>query len=931
IVSFIAENLFLVLAFLVATILVKLLSVEHKNQKKSNEMHYPRFTKVIIHHFMSKDPSIPRRNKFGALLSIELTNEEIGNSKAYTEYYAITIGEAAPKPKASARRTRSGSDTSITPPTAAAIPRPPAAVTLRLTTAAKGKQTAKASKAKSQSTLSEPSGSDADQGTGSKSGVPDIPTDESEEELSWNFTDDKGENDVGKDGDNDEEDERDDSEEGEEDYDDENKDADEKDDADEDQEVVEHDDKDDTEESKDDDEEGESDEHESDEETQEEESFDPVPQTLEDSEDEYDGKEDLDLNTGEEERHDEEEEKDELYRDVNINQERGLQGTLEVEDTHVTLTLVKPDGQQESSSVSSQFVTSMLNPTIDVGMESIFETTSRIDAQTPTSTNQFAGAVSAILGIVQHYIDQQMNKAVQVSVRLQSDRLCEEAQRENDEFLRTVDENIRKIIKELVKKQDKDEEPSAGPDRGSKRRREGKEPELASTPSKTATKSTGMSTTRCRSRQASASESAVAEEPMQTTSQIEEPSHPEFETDHDWNKTLPAVYESIQPWISKLAKQADTRSSFNELMDTPLDYSNFIMNWLRPLPLIPDNRGRRVIPFAYFINNDLEYLRGGASSRKYTTSVTKTKAADYEHNKWIKDLVPRTMWIQEPTDYDKHALWGASQSMLSRNPRLWNGITTSLWIGLQYDRRVEDLQLGVESYQKKLNLTKPDTYRSDLKHKEAYTTNSNPRGFIYENKDKQNRLMRIDELHKFSNGTLTDVRTTLDDRLKLSDFLPSPEYDSILYEDFSEVHALPLTNNEDKVFNPCMIIHENLFEVIIQVTPDKNVKKISISNASLILEDFNPPLSDHELPFHKEVLGSKTLLSFSSENEEKVFNLGILTFKGVHTSLLPELSHQGPKAFKVIKYFETPMEIFSCSYGEDICILDVSCLHLYPP
>nr|GEZ76001.1 hypothetical protein [Tanacetum cinerariifolium] len=28
--------------------------VEHKNQKKSNEMYYPRLTKVIIHHFMTK-------------------------------------------------------------------------------------------------------------------------------------------------------------------------------------------------------------------------------------------------------------------------------------------------------------------------------------------------------------------------------------------------------------------------------------------------------------------------------------------------------------------------------------------------------------------------------------------------------------------------------------------------------------------------------------------------------------------------------------------------------------------------------------------------------------------------------------------------------------------------------------------------------------
>ncbi|GJT41783.1 reverse transcriptase domain-containing protein [Tanacetum coccineum] len=124
-----------------------------------------------------------------------------------------------------------------------------------------------------------------------------------------------------------------------------------------------------------------------------------------------------------------------------------------------------------------------------------------------------------------------------------------------------------------------------------------------------------------------------------------------------------------------------------------------------------------------------------------------------------------------------------------------------------------------------------------------------------------------------------------------SDFLPSPECDSVLYEDFSEVDALPSTNNEDK--------------------------------------DFNPPL--YELPFYKEVLGSKTLLSFSSENEEKVFNPEILTSKGVHISLLPELSLWDPKAFKVIEIFESLMEIFPCSYREDIRILDVPCLHFYPP
>ncbi|GJY88471.1 hypothetical protein Tco_0503099, partial [Tanacetum coccineum] len=111
------------------------------------------------------------------------------------------------------------------------------------------------------------------------------------------------------------------------------------------------------------------------------------------------------------------------------------------------------------------------------------------------------------------------------------------------------------------------------------------------------------------------------------------------------------------------------------------------------------------------------------------------------------------------------------------------------------------------------------------------------------------------------------------DSPRSSDVLPSPKFDSVLYEDFSE--------------------------------------------------DFNPPL--YELPSHKEVPGSETLLLFSSENEEKVFNPGILTSKGVHTSLLLKLSHRDSKAFKFIKNFESPMKIFPCFYGEDIRILDVPC------
>ncbi|GJS49871.1 reverse transcriptase domain-containing protein [Tanacetum coccineum] len=160
-----------------------------------------------------------------------------------------------------------------------------------------------------------------------------------------------------------------------------------------------------------------------------------------------------------------------------------------------------------------------------------------------------------------------------------------------------------------------------------------------------------------------------------------------------------------------------------------------------------------------------------------------------------------------------------------------------------------------------------------------------------------------------------------------SDFLPFPECDSIFYEDFSEDDALPSTNNEDKVFNPGILIHKNLFEVTNLATPEKNVKKAT--NTSLILEDFNPPL--YEFPFYKEVPGLGALLLFSSGNEEKVFNPEILTSKRVHTSLLPELSHWGTKAFKVTKILESPMEIFPCFYQEDIRVLDVPCLHIYFP
>nr|GEV22654.1 hypothetical protein [Tanacetum cinerariifolium] len=671
------------------------------------------------------------------------------------------------------------------------------------------------------------------------------------------------------------------------------------------------------------------------------------------SEEEGDGEDDLGLNIGEEERHDEDEEEDELYRDVNINHGRGLQGTLEVEDTH-----------QESSSVSSQFMTNMLNPTSDAGMESIFATASTsvaplpITAPTMTSstvttitttsqapipltpiprevlqnlptfdsvfrfddrlksleasfseyrqTNPFAEAVFNIPGNVHQYMNQQMTEAMiikehvkgqvkeqvskilprieqSVNTQLEAEVLTRSSHSSRTSYAVAADLIEMELKKILIEKM----EGNKSIQRSDEQKNLYKALVDAYEADKIILDSYGETVILKRRRDddddqdegpfagSDRSESAFTEEPVQTTSQIEEPSHPVFETcaedqpiiqssqhpewfsqpkkpptpDRNWNKTLPAVQGSTQTWISELAKQADSRSSFNELLDTPLDFSNFIMNRLRvdtltpellagptselmkgsctslieleyhleevykattdqldwvnpegqqyphnllqPLSLISDNRVRRVIPFAHFINNDLEYLLGGFAvnresdldvySKRRIIAVMNLKIVEwhsYKHLDWItvrrdddklykfKEGDFKRLRLQDIEDMLLLLVQGKLTNLTVEERFAFNVSLRMFTRSIVIQRRVEDLQLGVESYQKRLNLTKPDTYRSDLKRREAYTAYSNPRGFIYQNKNKKNRLMRIDELHKFSNGTLNDVRTALDDRLK---------------------------------------------------------------------------------------------------------------------------------------------------------------------
>nr|GEV23269.1 hypothetical protein [Tanacetum cinerariifolium] len=153
-------------------------------------------------------------------------------------------------------------------------------------------------------------------------------------------------------------------------------------------------------------------------------------------------------------------------------------------------------------------------------------------------------------------------------------------------------------------------------------------------------------------------------------------------------------------------------------------------------------RGRQVILVDYFINNDLEYLGGGSLSKKYTSSATKTKDAKYDIP-GTEDMVP-LLWtpIKEievqredlqlykfkEGDFPRLHLHDIEDILLlfvqKKLYTFERVVIFDLGVALRMLtrrivilKRVEDLQLGVERYQKKLKITKPKTFKFDISNK----------------------------------------------------------------------------------------------------------------------------------------------------------------------------------------------------------------------
>ncbi|GJR06265.1 hypothetical protein Tco_0529249 [Tanacetum coccineum] len=191
----------------------------------------------------------------------------------------------------------------------------------------------------------------------------------------------------------------------------------------------------------------------------------------------------------------------------------------------------------------------------------------------------------------------------------------------------------------------------------------------------------------------------------------------------------------------------------------------------------------------------------------YTTYTTKTKAAKYDLP-GIEDMVPN-IWSPVKVAYDRYALCGIShwrqqptnvkvmrkhgygylEEIVVRRadnvlyrfkegdfPRLRiNDIEDMLIIVVQnrltnlsgddvadfaialrmftrslvIQKRVEDLQLRVKSYQKNINVTKPNTTRPDLRKRHPYTPYKDPQGFIYVDDYKRNKVLAKEKMEQF--------------------------------------------------------------------------------------------------------------------------------------------------------------------------------------
>ncbi|GKC46300.1 hypothetical protein Tco_1064022 [Tanacetum coccineum] len=361
----------------------------------------------------------------------------------------------------------------------------------------------------------------------------------------------------------------------------------------------------------------------------------------------------------------EDEEHGELYRDLNLNLDRqdakmtDAQTNQETEEAHIP-------------NFASLF-----------GFErrvSLLES----DLSELKQTNQFAEALSSILDIVDKYLAAKVKDTLDVAVQLKSDKLREEAQAENQDFLNSLDSNMKRTIKEQVKAQTS---------------------KIMTKVEKYVTKTLGA-------------EVLVRSTNQPQTSDVQKNLYRALLKAYNSDKDLLSSYGEVVI----LKRGCDDQDKEEE----PSARSN------RGSP--PKSSGKSV------------------QEKEHDPRVDDLEEPFHqEFDTGNDDVSP----VKEAIDIDER-LWNPSSSRT--HDREWNQTNTGKLTNLNVDERfalnvalrmytrrivfkerAEDLQLAVESYQKKINLTKPDTYHSDISKKTPYTAYRDIQIIIYQDDMDRNR------------------------------------------------------------------------------------------------------------------------------------------------------------------------------------------------
>ncbi|GJW77668.1 hypothetical protein Tco_0139350, partial [Tanacetum coccineum] len=184
----------------------------------------------------------------------------------------------------------------------------------------------------------------------------------------------------------------------------------------------------------------------------------------------------------------------------------------------------------------------------------------------------------------------------------------------------------------------------------------------------------------------------------------------------------------------------------------------------------------------FYINKHSEPSdREAVRSQMRILSVISVKVFEKYGYNYLREIILRRADYKEykisekdfknlhPNDFEDLFLLNIQEKLnhLPKTDKTSLHTAVNMWIrNLVIRNRVGDLQLGIESYQTKINLERPNWDAADYYFKEDYTIVPKPRAVVYRDRNDQRKLMRLNELHKFSDGTLTRVMEKLDHMVK---------------------------------------------------------------------------------------------------------------------------------------------------------------------